>query len=91
MYRLRLVPDKTKVAFMKGAKTGLIVSALLSFISVVLYFHPGLTYGIDFAGGVVVEAAHARACRFRRLAQRRWRAAASSMSSCSNSARPMTS
>lgn len=56
MYRLRLVPDKTKVAFMKGAKTGLIVSALLSFISVILYFHPGLTYGIDFAGGVVVEA-----------------------------------
>jgi preprotein translocase subunit SecF len=56
MYRLRLVPDKTKIAFMKGATTGLIVSALLSFISVVLYFHPGLNYGIDFAGGIVVEA-----------------------------------
>src|SRR5262245_11703013 len=56
MYRLRLVPDGTKIAFMKGAKTGLIVSALLSFLSVVLYIHPGLVYGIDFAGGIVVAA-----------------------------------
>jgi preprotein translocase subunit SecF len=56
MYRLRLVPDGTKISFMKGARAGLIVSALLSFLSVVLFFHPGLVYGIDFAGGIVVEA-----------------------------------
>ncbi|MDQ2803141.1 MAG: protein translocase subunit SecF [Pseudomonadota bacterium] len=53
--RLRLVPDNTRIKFMRGRFMGLIVSAILSTISVVLFVHPGLRLGIDFAGGVVMD------------------------------------
>jgi preprotein translocase subunit SecD/preprotein translocase subunit SecF len=52
----RLVPDGTRIAFMRGRFMGLIVSALLSSASVVLFFYPGLNLGIDFKGGIVIEA-----------------------------------
>jgi len=56
MYRLRFVPDNTKIAFMRGRIAGLVVSAVLSTLSVILFFYPGLNYGIDFRGGIVIEA-----------------------------------
>ncbi|HYH38360.1 MAG TPA: protein translocase subunit SecF [Azospirillum sp.] len=56
MFHLRLVPDNTRIAFMKGRFAGIGLSVLLSLASVVLYFYPGLNYGIDFAGGIVIEA-----------------------------------
>lgn len=56
MYKLRLIPDNTKYPFMKGRVIGLAVSAFLSVISVILFFYPGLNYGIDFKGGIVIEA-----------------------------------
>ena len=56
MYRLRLAPDDTRIPFMKGRYAGLIVSAVLSIASVILYFYPGLNYGLDFRGGIVIEA-----------------------------------
>ena len=52
----RIVPDNTRVPFMRGRITGLLVSAVLSTLSVVLFFYPGLNLGIDFRGGVVMEA-----------------------------------
>jgi preprotein translocase subunit SecF len=52
---LRLVPDSTAIQFMRGRFAGVIVSAVLSTISVVLFFYPGLNLGVDFRGGVVVE------------------------------------
>src|ERR1700687_3450093 len=55
MRRLRLVPDDTKIQFMRGRYAGVIVSAVLSIASVIMFFTPGLNYGIDFRGGVVVE------------------------------------
>jgi preprotein translocase subunit SecF len=55
MSRLRFVPDGTRIQFMKGRVAGLIISALLSLASVILYFHPGLNFGIDFRGGIVIE------------------------------------
>ena len=55
MRGLRLVPDNTNIQFMRGRYAGLIVSAVLSIASVILFFQPGLNYGIDFLGGVVVE------------------------------------
>lgn len=53
--RIRLVPDGTRIQFMRGRFMGLIVSAILSTASVILFFYPGLNLGIDFAGGVVME------------------------------------
>jgi preprotein translocase subunit SecF len=55
MRGLRLVPDDTNIQFMRGRYAGLIVSAVLSIASLILFFQPGLNYGIDFLGGVVIE------------------------------------
>jgi preprotein translocase SecF subunit len=52
---LRLVPDDTKIKFMRGRFLGVITSAILSIASVILFFHPGLNYTIDFKGGVLTE------------------------------------
>jgi len=52
---LRLAPDNTKFRFMNGRIAGLVVSAILSTASVVLFFTPGLNLGIDFSGGIVME------------------------------------
>lgn len=57
MYRLRFIKDNTRIQFMRGRFLGVATSAILSLISVVLYFHPGLNYGVDFRGGIVIEAA----------------------------------
>ncbi|MFM8988803.1 MAG: protein translocase subunit SecF, partial [Alphaproteobacteria bacterium] len=65
--RLRLVPDGTQIQFMKGRHVGLIFSALLSALSVILYFAPGLNYGIDFKGGIVIEARGPEAVDFSAL------------------------
>ena len=55
MKPLRLVPDDTTIHFMRGRYAGLIVSAILSTLSIVLFFYPGLNYSIDFKGGSVIE------------------------------------
>src|SRR3954451_20805828 len=52
---LRIVADNTRISFMRGRFMGLIVSAILSTASGVLFFYPGLNLGIDFSGGVVME------------------------------------
>ena len=51
----RLAPDNTRIQFMRGRIMGLVVSAVLSAASVILFFYPGLHLGIDFSGGVVME------------------------------------
>lgn len=53
---LRFVPRGTKIDFMRGRFIGLATSAVLSIASLILFFHPGLTLGLDFRGGIVVEA-----------------------------------
>jgi preprotein translocase subunit SecF len=40
---------------MHGRFAGVIVSAILSITSVILFFTPGLNYNIDFRGGVLIE------------------------------------
>ena len=54
--RLRFVRDETRIRFMRGRHLGLAVSAFLSLLSVALFFYPGLSLGLDFRGGIVVEA-----------------------------------
>ncbi|HZF76247.1 MAG TPA: protein translocase subunit SecD [Acetobacteraceae bacterium] len=51
----RIVPDVTRIPFMRGARIGLLTSAVLSSLSVAAAFYPGLEKGIDFRGGIVME------------------------------------
>ncbi|MGH7079991.1 MAG: protein translocase subunit SecF, partial [Acetobacteraceae bacterium] len=53
---LRLVRDNTKIRFMRGRFLGILTSAVLSTASIVLFFYPGLNLGIDFRGGIVIQA-----------------------------------
>ncbi|MBV1836331.1 protein translocase subunit SecF [Acetobacter estunensis] len=53
---LRFVRNDTHINFMRGRFVGLATSAVLSLASLILFFHPGLTLGLDFRGGIVVEA-----------------------------------
>lgn len=64
MFRLRLVPEKTNIKFMKGRFAGLAVSAFLSIASIFLFFYPGLNYGIDFKGGILMEVRLPQAADF---------------------------
>ncbi len=55
MRHLRLVPDNTKIPFMRMRRWTFPIAAFLSFMSVVLFFVVGPNYGIDFLGGTVIE------------------------------------
>ncbi len=52
---VRFIPDKTTFRFMNGRFWGIGLSVALSVASIVLFFTPGLNYGIDFAGGIQME------------------------------------
>ncbi|AQS89206.1 protein translocase subunit SecF [Neoasaia chiangmaiensis] len=52
----RFVSDDKRIPFMRGRYAGLATSAILSLLSVGLFFVPGLKLGLDFRGGIVVEA-----------------------------------
>ncbi len=65
----RFVPDGTRIRFMRGRFLGLATSAVLSLASVGLFFFPGLNLGIDFKGGVVIEARTPGPADFTRLRQ----------------------
>jgi len=56
MRPLRLVPDDTKIPFMRGRYLGVATSAVLSIASLILFVWPGLNYSIDFRGGILIEA-----------------------------------
>ena len=67
MFRFRIVPDNTKIQFMKGRIAGLVVSAVLSIASLVLWYHPGLSYGVDFQGGIIFEVRQQEPADFARI------------------------
>jgi len=55
MRRIRLVPDGTKIPFMRWSRLGMLASAVLVLASLVAAYVPGLNFGIDFRGGILVE------------------------------------
>jgi SecD/SecF fusion protein len=54
--RLRRFPDNTAIPFMKARYSGLVVSAVISLASLGLAYSPGLNMGVDFTGGIAIEA-----------------------------------
>jgi SecD/SecF fusion protein len=54
---IQFFPDNTEIKFMNARFLGITVSVVLSLASVVLFFKPGLNYGVDFSGGIQIEAA----------------------------------
>jgi len=51
---LRLIPDDTKIAFMRLSRFGFFVSGLLCAASILLFIFVGLNVGVDFKGGTVI-------------------------------------
>ena len=52
---IRFAPEGTRISFMKARYLGIAVSILLSLASIGLFMKPGLSYGIDFKGGIQME------------------------------------
>ncbi|MEQ9638969.1 MAG: protein translocase subunit SecF [Alphaproteobacteria bacterium] len=55
MIRLKLVPDQTNIPFLKWRKVAAVISIVAVLGSLVLAFVPGLNFGIDFRGGILIE------------------------------------
>lgn len=55
MKKLRLIPDDTRFGFMRFRRWSYPFSALLSVLTIVLFFGVGLNFGIDFTGGTLIE------------------------------------
>ncbi len=55
MKLLRLAPENTKFGFMRFRRVSYPFSAVLSIVSVVLFLTVGMNFGIDFAGGTLIE------------------------------------
>ena len=55
MKRFRLISDQTNLDFMRRRLVFFAFSAVLGIASIGLYFTNGLNFGIDFAGGTMIE------------------------------------
>jgi preprotein translocase subunit SecF len=55
MKLLRLAPENTKFPFMRFRRVSYPLSAVLSIVSVLLFVFVHMNFGIDFAGGTVIE------------------------------------
>jgi len=55
MRKLRLIPDNTRIPFMRLRVGVFATSIVLSVISVAIFFWIGPQYGIDFKGGTLIE------------------------------------
>lgn len=53
---LRLLPDNTKIDFVRARWLAFIVTFLMLVVTIVLMFTHGLNFGTDFRGGVLIEA-----------------------------------
>lgn len=56
LYPLRLISNNTTISFMKIKTYSFMFSIITSFLSLILLFTLKLNLGIDFTGGIVIEA-----------------------------------
>ena len=54
-FPIRLVPDDTRIPFMRLRLLNFSISAIVSVLSIVLFVFVGPDYGIDFRGGTIIE------------------------------------
>jgi preprotein translocase SecF subunit len=54
MKGIRLIPDDTKIPFMRFSRFGYLISGLLCAASLLLFVFNGLNMGVDFKGGTVI-------------------------------------
>jgi len=54
MKGIRLIPDDTKIPFMRYSRFGYLVSGILCAASILLFVLVGLNMGVDFKGGTVI-------------------------------------
>ena len=55
MFQLRLVPTGTNIPFIAWRRPAMSGSVVLMVLSLILAFVPGLNFGIDFRGGILIE------------------------------------
>ncbi len=53
---VRLLPNKTNFDFLGKRKLALVLSTILNIASIAMVFVVGLNFGIDFQGGIAIEA-----------------------------------
>ncbi|MFN7038349.1 MAG: protein translocase subunit SecF [Alphaproteobacteria bacterium] len=56
LYPLRLIPERTNINFMGKRWISFTLSILMMIMSIGLIFSKGLNFGIDFTGGILIEA-----------------------------------
>ncbi|MDX1924040.1 MAG: protein translocase subunit SecF [Rickettsiaceae bacterium] len=56
LYPLRIVGDNTKIPFTKISGISFAISTMLTILSIICVLIYGLNFGIDFTGGILIEA-----------------------------------
>jgi preprotein translocase SecF subunit len=54
-FPIRLIPDNTRIPFMRLRLVNFTLSGIVSVLSIILFIFVGPDYGIDFRGGTIIE------------------------------------